>query len=371
MVEWCRTDDGDREGYAKFEIAYAGAPNMKISTPLGSILACGLCLAIRANEAFGDSVSDFYRGKQITFIISTNAGGGIDAYGRLLARYIGNHIPGAPAVVPLNMPGAGGIRATNYMFNNAPRDGTVVALVHSEMTTASLFEPEQVRFDATQMNWIGNIADEMSLCLSWHDAPIKTAADMLSKEFIVGGSGAGADDEIYPRVLNNILGAKIKIISGYTGGADLQLAMERGEVQGRCSWPLSSIRATRPDWIRNHEINYLIQMGLEKDAELPDVPLVMDYVKTEEDREIMELILAPRSFLRPVLAPPQLPNDRVEALRSAFSDTMKDPAFSADAAKQQLTIKPRSGADMQASIGKLHLTPENVVNRALAAMKGR
>jgi tripartite-type tricarboxylate transporter receptor subunit TctC len=341
---------------------------MKIAKLPGSVLLCSLCLAVPGNEAVGDSVSDFYKGKQITFVISTSAGGGIDVYGRLLARYIGNHIPGTPAVIPQNMPGAGGIRATNYMANNAPKDGTVIALVHSDMTTASLFEPEKIMFNATKMTWIGNIADEMSLCLSWHDAPIKTASDMISKQFIVGGSGVGANDEIYPRVLNNVLGAKIKIISGYTGGNDLQLAMERGEVQGRCSWPLSSIRATRPDWIQNHKLNYLLQMGLERDPDLQNVPLVMDFVKTDEDREIMELIFAPRSFLRPVLAPPEIPDERVAALRAAFSAAVKDPGFLADAAKQHLTIKPKSGADMQAVIRKLHLTPKHMIDRALTAM---
>ena len=341
---------------------------MQVAKFLGSALLYSLGLAVAGSEAVADNVADFYKGKQITLVISTSAGGGIDAYGRLLARYIGNHIPGNPAIIPQNMPGAGGIRATNYMYNNAPKDGSIIALVHSDMTTASLFEPEKIMFNATKLTWVGNIADEMSLCLSWHDAPIKTASDMLTKQFIVGGSGVGANDEIYPRVLNNVLGAKIKIISGYTGGNDLQLAMERGEVQGRCSWPLSSIRATRLDWIESKKLNYLLQMGLERDPDLPSVPLVMDFVKTKEDRELLELIFAPRSFLRPVLAPPDIPSERAAALRQAFSAAVKDPGFLADAAKQRLTIKPKSGADMQAVIGKLHLTPKHLVDRALTAM---
>lgn len=337
------------------------------STKTG-LIAAAIALSTAAMPAAAEDVAAFYKGKQITLVISAGAGGGFDTYGRLLTRHFGRHIPGQPGMVPQNMPGAGGIKATNFMYNNARKDGTFIAIVHSAMTTASVLAPNKAQFDATKINWIGNIEDETSLCVAWHAAPAKTAQDMLTKEFIVGGTGVGGNLEIYPRVMNSILGAKIKVISGYKGGNDVVLAMERGEVQGRCSWPLSSIRSTRPEWLAQKKINILLQTGLEKEAELPHVPLIMDFVKNEDDRAVMELIFASRSFLRPVLAPPGVPADRIAALRASFMATMKDKAFLADASKQHITVNPKQGESMQALITKIHKTPKAVVERAIKAM---
>lgn len=331
--------------------------------------AVGVVLGLtNGTPAYADDVANFYKGAQVSLVISAGVGGGFDSYGRLLARHMGRHIPGQPNMVPQNMPGAGGIRATNFMYNTAPRDGLYVALVHSAMTTASVLAPEKAQFDATKFNWIGNIEDETSLCVSWHATPIKTTEDMLTKEFVVGGTGVGGNLEIYPRVLNTILGTKIKVISGYKGGNDVGLAMERGEVQGRCSWPLSSIRSTRGEWLKDKKIHLLLQTGLEKEPDLPDVPLVMDFVKNPDDRAVLELVFASRSFLRPVFVPPAVPAERVSALRKAFMDTMADNDFRQDAAKQSLTVSPKRGEDMQGQIVKIHQSPKAVVERAIAAM---
>jgi tripartite-type tricarboxylate transporter receptor subunit TctC len=337
---------------------------MNNRTLFAALIFCGAGIAM---PAMADDAT-FYKGKQVTLVISAGSGGGYDTYGRLLARHFGRHIPGQPNLVPQNMPGAGGIRATNYMFNNASKDGSVIALVHSAMTTASILAPKKARFDATKFSWIGNMEDETSLCVSWHASPVKTTQDMLTKEFVVGGTGVGGNLEIYPRVLNSILDSKIKVISGYKGGNDVILAMERGEVHGRCSWPLSSIRSTRPEWLAGKKLNLLLQTGLEKEPDLPNVPLVMEFVKNEDDRAVMELIFASRSFLRPVLAPPGVPEGRVDALRNAFVSTMADKEFLDDARKQRLTITPKRGENMQALIGKIHRTPKAIVTRAIKAM---
>lgn len=344
---------------------------MSLSIRIGHRIAAGVYswLAIlNASAACAQDAASFFKGQQVTLVISAGAGGGFDSYGRLLARHMGRHIPGGPNVVPQNMPGAGGIRATNHMYNTAPKDGSTIAIVHSAMTTASILSPSKAQFDATKINWLGNIEDETSLCVAWHEAPIKSAEDMLTKAFVVGGTGVGGNLEIYPRVLNSILGAKIKVISGYKGGNDVGLAMERGEVQGRCSWPLSSIRSTRGDWLKEGKIRILLQTGLQKEPDLPDVPLVMDFVKNNSDRILLELIFASRSFLRPVLAPPDLPSDRLAVLRDAFMKTMADPAFLDDAKKQSLTVSPKRGEDMQAQIIKLHQSPKDVIAKAIAAM---
>lgn len=333
---------------------------------IACVLTC--CGSVHTASAAADAVADFYRGKQVSFIIATGSGGGYDTYGRLMARHYGRFIPGQPTMVVQNMPGAGGIRATNFIYNTAPKDGTAVALVHSGMTTLSLIEPENAKFDATKLTWLGNMEEETSLCVSWHDSPIKTTDDMLTKEFIVGGTGAGANLEVYPRVMNKILGTQFKIISGYKSGNEVSLAIERGELHGRCSQPLSSIRSTRPEWLPEKKLNFLVQTGMKKDPELPNVPLIMDLVKSDDDRSVMELIFAPRSLLRPIVAPPGLPLDRAAALRQAFMETLADGAFLEDAKKQQLTLTPMSGEIMQRLILKIHQAPKAVVERAKQAM---
>jgi tripartite-type tricarboxylate transporter receptor subunit TctC len=327
-----------------------------------TLLCAGLCTS---NAVAADPIEDFYKGRQISLVISTDVGGGYDAVGRMFARHFTNHVPGNPTIVPQNMPGAGGLRATHFLFNNAPHDGTTIGLVHGSMTTADLLSPEGAKFDGDRTSWIGNMAGEPGFCVSWHESPVKSFADIKTHDFTVGSSGAGAGLDFFPKVLNNLFDTKIRIVSGYSGGTAVLLAMERGEVDGICSWPYSGMEKTRPTWLPEHKINLLVQFGLAKNPKAPDVPLILDLVPDEATRAALELMLTERQLLRPILAPPGIPAERLTALRQAFMATMQDPAFLADAAKMSEDITPMSGADVEALIHRLHRAPPDVLQRAI------
>jgi tripartite-type tricarboxylate transporter receptor subunit TctC len=322
-------------------------------------------LALFGGQAHAEPVADFYRGKTISLIISTGSGGGYDVLGRAFARHFSNHIPGRPTVIVQNMPGAGGLRATNYLYNNAPPDGTAIGFVHASMTSADLLSPEGAKFVGTRISWIGNMGGEPGFCVSWHTSPVKTFADIGKYDFTVGSTGAGAGLDFFPRIINNLFATKIRIVGGYKGGTDVLLAMERGEADGICSWPMSGMETTRPTWLPEKKINLLVQFGPEKHPRAPDVPLILDLVKDQDARQALELLVAERKLLRPVLAPPNLPKDRLDALRGAFMATMADPAFRADAKNLSPDEVPSSGAEVQTFIERLHKIPTRVVKQAL------
>jgi tripartite-type tricarboxylate transporter receptor subunit TctC len=329
-----------------------------------SIVAIVCFSGIDPMAARADSIKEFYAGTQIRFIISAGTGGGYDMYGRVFARHFGSHVPGQPKVVPQNMPGAGGIRAASFLFNTAGADGLTMGLLQSGTVLEPLLGKVKDQFNPVKFNWIGNLEEEPSLCVSWHAAPIKTFEDLQNSTFVVGGTGAGDTSEMYPKVLNAALGTDIKIISGYKGGNDVVLAMERGEIQGRCGWPLSSIRSTRPDWIKDGKLKFLIQLGTRKHADLPQVPLIMDLVasRSQRRREALTLIFAGRQVLRPILVPPGVPAQRVAALRQAFNATMKDEAFLKEIERHRLTISPAGGDDVQSFIEQIYqMSPAVVV----------
>jgi tripartite-type tricarboxylate transporter receptor subunit TctC len=261
------------------------------------------------------------------------------------------------------MPGAGGIRASSFLYSSAPQDGTVIGIVDSSNVVGPLFEKVRDQFDPAQVKWVGSIGPEPSLCVSWHETPIKTTDDFLEKEFIVGGSGAGGQLEIYPRVLNAIIGTRMKIISGYPGGNDVVLAMERGEVQGRCGWSYSGILSTRPTWVKEKKLNFLIQLG-GKTAELPNVPEVTDLVTSQEYKDVLNVIFADRQVQRAFFGPPGIPEAQLEVLRKAFVDTMHDPHFIADAEKIGLTPAPTAGAEVQAIVERLYQSSPKVIDTA-------
>ena len=328
-----------------------------------SLLALALaCLAGAAAAAEADD--GFYRGKQIHLYISTGPGGGYDAYARTLARYMGNHIPGNPGFVPQNMPGAGGLRATSFVYNSAARDGTAIALVHGSMTTADLLTPDGANFTPAQFAYIGNIDGEPGFCVAWHGSAVKKVEDLKTHDFIVGSTGAGAGLDIHPRVLNKLYGAHMRVVAGYEAGNDVALAMERGEVDGRCSWPISAISVMRPQWLTNGDINLLVQFGIEKNPRYAQVPSILDLVTDPDSRAALELILAERQLLRPVMAPPETPKDKVEILRRAFMATMADPGFLAECEKQGLGVTPMPGAKVQALVARVHETPPRIVKLA-------
>jgi tripartite-type tricarboxylate transporter receptor subunit TctC len=326
--------------------------------------------AFAAQCAAAETAAEFYKdAKTITLIVSAGVGGGYSAYARTFARHMGDHMPGNPSIVVQNMPGGGGLRATNYLYNVAPKDGSVLGLVHSSVPLAPLYEIKAAKFDASKFNWIGSMNQASGICVFWHSAPIKTWHDLLTKPSIVGGTGAGSQMETLPAMLNAIFGTRIKIISGYKGGNEVYLAMERGEVQGRCGGLKSSIRSTRPDWFPNHKVVVPIQIAERRDPDFPDAPTVMELAKNDRDRAILKLALAPDHMDRPVLAPPGVPADRVSLLRKAFMATMKDPKFEAEAAKQHLETDYCDGATVAKLLDEAYATPRDIVQAAAEDLK--
>ena len=309
----------------------------------------GLCVAVTlaAGAAKADALSDFYTGKTITVIVGADSGGGYDAQGRLMARHIGRFIPGAPNAIVQNMPGAGSLTAANYLYNVAPKDGTVMGLLQRGVFSAKFTNPQGVRFDLNKFNWIGNLSAETGVVIAWAASPFKTIEDVMKQEMLVGGTGPHIDTETSPRMMNALIGTKFKIISGYPGTTDAVLAMERGEVQGMGDWSWSNVKTRRPDYLRDGKIRVLMQMSTQKEPDLPDVPLAMDFVKTAEQRELMTLFLAQKSAARPVVAPPALPTERAKAIRAAFDKMIVDPEFLKDAQSAKLDIDPAPAAAIE------------------------
>src|SRR6478672_4819245 len=305
-----------------------------------AVLAAAIVVSTAAG-ASAQSAADFYKGKNIDLYIGYSVGGAYDLYARMLARHMGKHIPGNPNVIPKNMEGAGSLRLANWLYNVAPKDGSAFAIIGRGTGFDPLLGHKQAQFDGNKFNWIGSANDEVSICVSWNKpGAITQFDDLYTKQLTVGGTGAAADTDQFPRILNNVLGTKMKIVTGYPGGNDVNLALERGEVDGRCGWSWSSVESTRGSWVKEKKINILVQLALQKHADLPDVPLVTEQAKTEEQKQILTLIFARQALGRPYLAPPGIPADRVEALRKGFMDTMKDKEFLAEAEKAQLEITP-------------------------------
>ena len=327
--------------------------------------------ALASPPVSADSVSDFYRGKLVTVYVGYSVGGGYDLYARTLARHMGRNIPGNPEFVVKNRPGAGSLVLANEIYNTHPKDGTAFGTVGRGVVMEPMFGNKKALFDATKYTWLGSMNNEVSLCVSWHTTNIKSVDDMFKKRFIVGGTGRGSDTDAFPLVFNNILGASMKLVTGYPGGNDINFAMERGEVHGRCAWSWSSIKSTRANWLRDKKINLLLQMSTAKHPELPNVPFVMDFAKTDRERQILSIIYARQVWGRPFMAPPGLPADRAKALQKAFMDTMGDPVFLAEAKKIKLDLAPVSGPEVQKLIADLAATPKKLMAAAAAATLNR
>jgi tripartite-type tricarboxylate transporter receptor subunit TctC len=266
------------------------------------------------------------------------------------------------------MPGAGSLQATNHLYNVAPKDGTVFGLIQRDMLVAKVMNASGIRFDIEKFNWIGNLASEIGIVVAWHTSPIKTTEDLFKTEMIVGGTGPTIDTETAPRLMNALIGTKFRIVSGYQGTTEVLLAMERGEVMGLGDWSLSNIRSRNPHMLQEGKIRLLMQTALKKSPDLPDVPLALDFAKSPEDRQVMEAFLAQKSVARPVLAPPGIPADRVQALRAAFMATAADPEFIKDAEKSRLEVSPTSGAEVERVIADITRVPPNLAERLKAAI---
>ena len=341
-----------------------------------------LCASVVASIIFAaswtpahaaDAVADFYRGKTVQVLVGFGPGGGYDLYARTLARYMGRHIPGNPTMVPQNMPGAGGIKVMNYLYNVARKDGTVIGTFARGLVVEPLLGHAQgTQFEAAKFNWIGSVSNEVSICAFWATKGIKTWQDLQTKPSIVGASAAGADSEIFPVVLRNIFHLPMKVVTGYSGGgADINLGMERGEVTGRCGWSWSSLLSQSKPLLDGKKINIVVQFALQKHEDLPDVPLAMDMATTPQDKAALKLIISRQSIARPFAAPPGLPADRVQALRAAFDATMKDPQFLAEAKRLDLEVRPVGGAEVEKLIKEIYATPPDIVKLAQQAEKAR
>lgn len=332
-------------------------------------LAAGVALAagMAAGPARADAVAEFYKGKTITMYIGYSAGGGYDVYARTLARHLGDHIPGHPNMVAKNVTGAGSLVLANQMYNSIPKNGLAVATIGRGLPTEPLFGNKKAKYDPRKFAWIGSMNNEVSVCAVWHTVPVNVWEDMRTRGMIVGGTGAGSDTDTFPTVLNNVLGTKLKLITGYPGGNDVNFAIEKGELEGRCGWSWSSVVSTRGQWLREKKIRILLQISTAKHPDLPNVPLALDLAKTPKDRQVMTLIFSRQVWGRPFLTTPGVPAERVAALRKAFDETMKDPKFLADTRKQKLEINPVSGADVQKDIAELYEASPEIVKAAIRA----
>lgn len=322
-----------------------------------------------AGSAAAQSVADFYRGKTINMTISSGEGGTNDAYARLIAEQLGKFIPGNPLVVPRNMPGAGGLRAANYMYEIASKDGLSYGIVQRGTAVQPIMDIQSANYDPSKFNWIGSTARETSVGVVWNTStPVRTIEDAMKTEVIVGSSGVGNDTGGFPLVLNYFLGTKFKLIHGYKSGSEISLAMERGEVQSRIGWSWGSVTSRSADLLRDKKITVLIQMGVEKAADLPDVPLVLDLAKSPEDRDAMELIFAATTIGWPSIMPPGVPKDRVEAIRAAYNTMVASPDFKVQAEKRNLELDPLTGEQIDKIVARIMSFPKPVVERAQKAM---
>ena len=332
----------------------------------GHRFALALCALANfcAATAKADALADFYKGRTVTVVVSSSAAGGYDTIARAVARYMAKHMPGNPAFIVRNMPGAGGITATNFLYNNADRDGTVIGLVQNNTPFEPLFGTKEARYDPVKFNWLGSPSSETAMVLLWHTVPVNSVADLKTREVAVGVSGANSTPAFFTRLLNATLGTKLKSINGYPGQNDVLLAMERREVDGHPSAFFSSVRSTRPTWLREKIAKAIVQYGPEKLDELPNVPFAPDLVSDEEDRQVMQAAFAPLALGRPFLMPPGMPPERVAALRAAFTAAMADPKFRAESEKIGLEFHaPRSGEQIQAVMERTYRSPPRVIDR--------
>lgn len=327
-----------------------------------------ILLTAASQHAAAQSVEDFYRGKSTTIIVYSDAGSSYDAYARVLARHMPAKIPGQPGMIVKNMVGAGGLTATRYLYNNAPRDGTTLGTISRGIPFEPLLGNTVVEFDPLKFIWLGSMSKETTMYVSWHSSQVKTAQDLMTKELLLAGTGAGADSEVISHALNGILNTKIKLISGYKGASNAALALERGEIEG-IYWTWNGINTTHPTWIAEKKLNLLFQTRSTPHPELPDVPLVTVLAKTDEQRQALALLFARDVLGRPFLAPPEVPADRVKALRAAFDAAVHDPALLADADKAKMEIELVNAQEVEAVIRNAYATPKAVVDRVKEAMK--
>ncbi len=335
-----------------------------------------LCLAQTqglAQPASGQErgAAEFYKGRNVAIFVGFGPGGGYDLSARTLARYMGRHIPGEPNMVPRNMPGAGSLQLANYLYTIAPKDGSEFGIFGRTVPLDPLMGTKGANYDPRQFTWLGSTSNEVSTCVSWHSSPVKTFEDLRNVELSVGASGPTSPSAAFPNILNGVLGTKLKVIYGYTGSAAILTALERGELSGFCSWGWVPIQTQRPEWLRDKKINVLVQLGLRKHPDHPLVPLAQEFASNDDERKVLDFVFAPQVFARPFAAPPKLSPERAAVLRNAFSATVRDPAFVAEAEKLGLEPELVTWQDMEKLIEAFYQAPPAVVARAREAMGGK
>jgi tripartite-type tricarboxylate transporter receptor subunit TctC len=338
---------------------------------IAGLAAAGIGLAAiglpaMSGPAAAQTPAEFYKGKQIELAIGYPPAGSNDVYARALARHLGKHIPGNPTIVPQNRPGAGSFLAFGYVYNVAPKDGTVIGIGAPTSALDEKLGTQGVRFKTAKLNWIGRIDSLINIVFAWHTAPVKTIADAFTKELKLSGTGVGSTVSIYPTVMNNVLGTKFKLIMGYKGSNAAQLAVERGEVEGHStSW--TAVKVAHPDWRPDKKINILVQFSTTKHAELQDVPTVVELAKTDEQRRVLTAVVRAADIGTAFFTTPDTPKDRVEALRRAFDETMKDPEFLAEAKKTGLSVGPLRGEEVQKLVQEVADIPPDILEKVRAA----
>lgn len=329
-------------------------------------IACAVALALPLPAAAQDAVADFYKGKQVTIMVGFTPGGSSSLYAQGVARHMGRFLPGNPNFIVQHVPGAGGLVLANNLYNTAPRDGTAFGITGRTAPIEPLLGNANAKFDGRRFSWIGTANVEYTTCIAWHTAPVKTLADAMTTELIVGGSGADATEVIFPKAANKLVGTKFKIVLGYPGSTELLIAMERGETQGFCGIGWTFVKLRKGDWLREKKINILFQMALHKHPEIPEVPAIIDHARTSDDRKVFEFLFAPQEMGRPFFAPPEVPAERLMALRRAFELTLKDPQFLADAEKMGVEVQHVGGEAIQALLDKIYASPKAIIERAKA-----
>jgi len=332
------------------------------------LAAFAALVSLVSNGALPAAAQPDLAGKSVQMVIGFGPGGGYDLWGRTVGRHIGRHLPGNPSVVPQNMPGAGSYAAASYIFNVAPKDGTVLGIIARDAALGPLSGAAGARFDPLRLSWIGTPAKETNVCIVYHTARVKTVDDLYRNELILGDTGPGTGTRSYPKALSELIGLKFKVVGGFKSSVEVFLAMERGEVEGICE-SLDSIKNRRPDWIATKKITILFQGGAEPNPELKGVPFVLDLARTPEQKQAIEFLYAGQGIGRPFVAPPDLPADRLKMLRDAFNATMKDADFIADTRKVSLELEPEDGEHLAALIAKIYATPKPIVDKVTALIK--
>lgn len=327
-------------------------------------LAAATGVAMTTGTATAQSVADFYKGKKLSVIIGYGPGGGYDRYARMLASAMGKHIPGNPSLVPKNMPGAGSLKSANYIYGQAPKDGTEFAIFGPGVAFEPLRGGKGVQFDTLKFGWLGSLNEQVGIVVALKKSGLAKIEDAMSKQFIAGASGSGSSTNLNTHVLNSFIGTKFKVIVGYGGSNDITLAMERGEVDAITGWSWDSIKASKPDWVNNPDVNIVLQIADEPHPEIKQIPLLYKYVKSEQDKRTLQLIFAHQLLGRPFTLPPDVPKDRLMAMRKALADTAKDPDFLAQADKSKVEISYVSAERIEQHLKNIFSMPKDLVERA-------